>query len=83
MGLRGRGRRGSSRPESRVYLLEELRHLAHQTGVALHLALVSVGQEKVPQQGRVCQRLDDTVHKAGVAQVDQPSQAWKKRQKER
>lgn len=59
----------------RRYLLEQLRHLAHQTGVALHLALVSVRQEKVTEQGCVCQRLDNTVHKARVAQVDQTSQA--------
>lgn len=57
------------------YLLEELRHLAHQTGVALHLAFVSVGQEEVTQQRGVCQRLDDAVHEARVAQVYQTSQA--------
>lgn len=63
------------------YLLEKLRHLAHQTGVALHLTLVPVRQEKVTEQGCVCQRLDDTVHKARVAQVDQTSQAWQRKRK--
>lgn len=57
------------------YLLEELRHLTHQTGVALHLAFVSVRQEEVTQQRRVCQRLNDAVHEARVAQVYQTSQA--------
>lgn len=30
----------------------------------------------VPQLARVGQRLDDTVHEAGVAQVDQAREAW-------
>lgn len=58
-----------------LYLLEELRHLAHQTGVALHLAFVPVGQEEVAQQRGVRQRLDDAVHEARVAEVYQTSQA--------
>lgn len=57
------------------YLLEELRHLAHQTGVALHLAFVPVGQEEVAQQRGVRQRLDDAVHEARVAEVYQTSQS--------
>lgn len=59
------------------HLLEELGHLAHEARVALHLALVTVGQEEVAQQRRVRQRLDDAVHEAGVAQVDQTAQACK------
>lgn len=59
------------------HLLEELGHLAHEARVALHLALVPVGQEEVAQQRRVRQRLDDAVHEAGVAQVDQTAQACK------
>lgn len=60
----------------RRYLLEELRHLTHQAGVALHLAFVSVRQEEVTQQWSVCQCLDDAVHEARVAQVYQTTQAW-------
>lgn len=59
-----------------IYLLEELRHLTHQAGVALHFTFVSVGQEEVAQQRGVRQRLDDAVHEAGVPQVYQTSQAW-------
>lgn len=58
-----------------MYLLKELRHLTHQAGVALHLTFVSVGQEEVTQQWSVCQRLDDAVHEARVAQVYQTAQA--------
>lgn len=58
------------------YLLEELRHLTHQAGVALHLAFVPVRQEEVTQQWGVRQRLNDAVHKARVAQVYQTTQAW-------
>lgn len=61
--------------EEANYLLEELRHLTHQAGVALHFAFVSVGQEEVAQQRGVRQRLDDAVHEAGVPQVYQTSQA--------
>ena len=56
------------------HLLEQLGHLTHQAGVGLHLTLVSVGQEEVPEQGGVREGLDDAVHEARVAQVDQPSQ---------
>lgn len=59
-----------------IYLLEELRHLTHQAGVALHFTFVSVRQEEVAQQRGVRQRLDDAVHEAGVPQVYQTSQAW-------
>ncbi len=45
----------SSHTQARAsYLLKELRHLTHQTGVWLHLALVSVGEEEVSQQWCVC-----------------------------
>ena len=64
----------SSVPLRPPHLLEELGHLAHQAGVALHLALVSVGQEEVAQQRRVRERLDDAVHEARVAQVDETPQ---------
>lgn len=60
-------------PQLQPYLLKELGHLTHQTGVGLHLTLVSVGQEEVPQQGCMGEGLDDTVHKTRVAQVDQTS----------
>lgn len=60
-------------PQLRPYLLKELGHLTHQTGVGLHLTLVPVGQEEVAQQGGVGEGLDDAVHEARVAQVDQPS----------
>lgn len=75
-----RQRRSDTKTTRRImkiffYLLEELRHLAHQAGVALHFTFVPVGQEEVSQQRRVCQRLHDAVHEAGVAQVDQTSQA--------
>jgi hypothetical protein len=42
------------------------------------VAVVLVGQEVVTQDGRVRQRLQDAVHKACVAQVDQPSQTCSK-----
>ena len=58
------------------YLLEELRHLTHQAGIALHLAFVPVRQEEVTQQRSVRQCLDDAVHEACVAQVYQTAEAW-------
>lgn len=55
-------------------LLEELRHLADEARVRLHLALVPVGQEEVAQQRRVRERLHDAVHEARVAEVDEAPQ---------
>lgn len=54
---------------SASYLLKELRHLTHQTGVGLHLALVSVREKEVSQQRCVCEGLDNTVHETRVAQI--------------
>lgn len=58
------------------HLLKKLGHLTHKAGVGLHLTLVSVGQEEVPQQWGVSQSLDNAVHKACVAQVYQTPQTW-------
>lgn len=69
-----------NRTQGGRHLLEQLRHLAHQAGVALHLAFVSVGQEEVAQQWRVRQRLDDAVHEARVSQVYQTAQTCKWRE---
>lgn len=35
-----------------------------------------VREEEVSQQRRVGERLDDAVHEAGIAKVDEPSQTW-------
>lgn len=60
-----------------AHLLKKRRHLADQTGAgALHLTPVPIREEEVSQQRRVGERLDDAVHEAGVAKVDQPSQTW-------
>jgi len=37
---------------------------------------VPVGEEEVSQERRVRERLDDAVHEAGVAKVDQPPQTY-------
>lgn len=63
------------RAVTRVELLKELRHFTHQAGVGLHLTLVSVGQEEVPQQWSVCESLNDAVHKARVPKVYQTPQS--------
>lgn len=49
-----RARASGREAEDAPYLLKELRHLAHQAGVGLHLALVSVREEEISQQRRVC-----------------------------
>mmetsp|Transcript_10856 Transcript_10856/g.44451 ORF Transcript_10856/g.44451 Transcript_10856/m.44451 type:complete len:232 (-) Transcript_10856:172-867(-) len=59
-------------------LCEEAVHLACQAVDALAWALaarVEVGEEVVPQQRVVRERLEDAVHEAGVAQVHEPPQA--------
>jgi len=38
------------------------------------VAHVLLSEEEVPQQRRVRERLHDTAHEAGVAQVDEPAQ---------
>ena len=47
---------------------------------SVHSTDMSVRQEVVTQQWSVGQCLDDTVHEARVAQVDQPSQSYTHRQ---
>ena len=58
------------------HLLEETAHLADEAllRVGGHVTVVLVGEEVVAQDGSVGQRLQDAVHEAGVAQVDQPAQ---------
>jgi hypothetical protein len=69
--------KGERRPVSREELLEEPVELAHYALVGLVvLTDVAVGQEVVSQEGGVDQNLDDTVHEAGVSQIDQSSEAY-------
>ena len=74
---------GTSEPRPPVFSSTEIPHLleetAHFTDEALlrvggHVTVVLVGEEVVAQDGSVGQRLQDAVHEACVAQVDQPAQ---------
>lgn len=52
-------------------LLKETRDFANETAARLVLKLtdVAIWQEKISEQGSVCQRLYYAVHKAGIAQI--------------
>lgn len=59
-----------------VELLEQFRHLAHQTTLRrLDATVVPLGQEVVAQQRRVYERLHDAVHEAGGPEIQQSAQS--------
>ena len=60
--------------------MEKPSHFADETLLRFggHFADVSIREEVVAQDRRVCQRLHDAVHEASVAQVDQTSQSCRR-----